>query len=96
MLKRNVAARMLFVLSLLAATNAQAQEQQTQSAQDEITQLQAQVDALRAQVTTANLLTAVQHLDAAGFHAMDETLHAGELNPRYLNTVRNPIHLLIH
>ena len=91
MLKRNVAARMLFVLSLLAASNAQAQEQQAQSAQDEITQLQAQVDALRAQVTTANLLAAVQHLNAAGFHAMDEALHAGELNPRYLNTVRNTI-----
>ena len=80
----------LILVGLLAFGNVQAQ-QQVEVPQEEIAQLQAQLDALQAQVTTASLLSAVQYLGAAGFHAMDEALSEGELNPRYLDTVRNAI-----
>jgi hypothetical protein len=90
--KRNIMVRILFIFSFLVLGTVHAQEEQSvQALQDEVTQLRAQLDALRAQVTMAILLSAVQHLDAAEFHTMDETLHAGELNPRYLTTVRHAI-----
>lgn len=41
--------------------------------------------------TATDLLVAHLYLDAAGFHAMDETLHRGELDPRYLEAVRTTL-----
>lgn len=80
----------MIVFAVLAVSYAHGQDSapQAEALQEEIARLQAQVEALSEAVTAPTLLIANTYLDAAGFHAMDEALHAGELDPRYLETVR--------
>lgn len=80
------------VTSIFTLGSVQAQEeQQVQASKEEVAQIQAELSALRSQVITTGLLAAVSQFESAEFHAMDEALNEGELNPRYLDTVRNTI-----
>lgn len=83
----------LLISALLAFTSARAQDAtpHVEALQEEIARLQEQVESLSRAVTAPSLLTANLYLDAAGFHAMDEAIRAGELDPRYLETVRTTI-----
>lgn len=83
----------LLMAAPLAFSSARAQEgtPQVEVLQEEIARLQEQVEALSNTVTAPSLLIANLYLDAAGFHAMDEALRAGELDPRYLESVRTTV-----
>jgi hypothetical protein len=61
---------------------------QSQSTEERIAALEQEVADLRAQLASVGMLTVNTYLVDAAFHAMDEALHQGDLDPRFLNTVR--------
>ena len=76
---------------LLSSAQAQGGTQQVEALQEEVARLQAQVESLSSAVVAPTLLIANSYLAAAGFDAMDEALQAGELDPRWLETVRTTL-----
>lgn len=73
----------LFLGGLLLGGTAHAQD-----AADRVEALEQEVADLRARLATATVLIANGYLVEADFHAMDEALHQGDIDPRYLSTVR--------
>jgi hypothetical protein len=61
---------------------------QSQSTEERVAALEQEVAELQAQLASVGMLTVNTYLTGAGFHAMDEALHQGDLDPRFLNTVR--------
>jgi hypothetical protein len=61
---------------------------QSQSTEERVAALEQEVADLRSLLASVGMLTVNTYLAEAGFHAMDEALHQGDLDPRYLNTVR--------
>jgi hypothetical protein len=80
--------RLRLLTTVLITVGLAAGTAHAQSAEGRIATLEQDVAELRSQLAAVALLTVNTYLVDAGFHAMDDGLHQGDLDPRYLNTVR--------
>lgn len=82
-------ALLLIAVSLLGVAAAQqGNEASLETLREAVANLEARLTQLEASATTNSLLLASRFLAEAQFHAMDDALNSGELDPRYLATVR--------
>jgi hypothetical protein len=80
--------RLRFLPALLVGAALLCGTAQSQSTEERIAALEQEVADLRSQLASVGMLTVNTYLIDAGFHAMDKALHQGDLDPRFLNTVR--------
>lgn len=78
----------LIVLGSLGHGLAQDDAERIEALEGEVQRLQERLERLEAELLVQGPLTALRFLEAGGFHAMDEALAQGEMDPRYEETVR--------
>jgi hypothetical protein len=79
----------LLIVALLSPgrTGARLSEERIASLEGQLAHLRSEVEALGANARAAALLSANGYLLDAQFHAMDEAIGAGSVDPRYISTV---------
>lgn len=87
----NIRATALLLAFFMVGTVLADTEADSRSTAADLAQLQDRIDEANSRAIVASLLAAEQRLAAAQFQAIDEALNAGQVDPRYLNTVRESI-----